>query len=1650
MLLHLSVVALALSSSIPVDVQYAPSPAPKPPPTPSYSLMDCRGSYTIMPLQATPPQPCGPLTGSVEVGYEAEIAGFISADQSIRIVNPPASQGIVLQENDKTTKQWTTIGTLDTVNGSTVWNCYVNKAFKGNNLTAHCACNANELPTLYCDKCKPQFQNASTQCYDCNTNYFGQTCQPCSCSNGNCSDGRTGNGMCKTCKPGFFGVNCTKPCTCAHGKCNDGPKGDGHCLKGSSCEPNFYGPDCTKTCGCETAHGTCNNTVPSGNGNCLKCSGPQYVLPLCDCAAGHAGANCAPCSCNQKAGHCLNSTKSDGHCMQPCDNKNFNGTDCNLCHDGYFGPTCTTRCSCEHGTCSDGPTGTGKCVGACQVGWTGDNCDSCAEGFGGSDCKPRMTGPQVFGCRTGFELNVLPLAGKTISAKCMGLISGANSTYVYDDATPPSFISKGGFSLEYDPTAQSLVIRNTKNEEVLSTKDSQSSSQNWLCGSPENHLGINETVVVTGLLSGQCDCSLNASRFLTGVNCTQCLPGYYGKDCSGACRCKEGICSEGTSGTGDCKPNTCQPNFEGKDCDVCAAGNFGPDCSKHCTCPLKTGICDNGPKGTGKCTSCINHFNVSAQCGDCNAGFFGPMCTKNCTCLHGTCDSGINGNGQCKSGSCIGNYQGSDCNQCKPGFFNTTCSPVKCGSHGICGAACQGIAGNGLCTSCQGNWDIKKQCTDCLPNFFGANCSKEVMCSHGTPSSGVKGNGACLPGTCQKGWAGANCSDCDAYHTGINCDTPCTCKFGICNSGPKGDGMCKNGTCFQNYDGPNCDHCTISDCQTCVCEHGKCEKNDEKNGTVRHCQAGTCETHWAGADCNDCTSTLFGQFCNKTCTCQHGTCDSGVNGTGTCKGACDSHWGGVNCADCSDTYFGANCATPCTCLHGTCQNGLKGNGHCVAGQCDKGWNGTDCQECANSFFGPYCNKTCTCQHGICNNNQKTGNGTCLSCYPGFMGINCDTCKKGYFGPSCAPCNCKYGTCNDGIKGDGTCSSCTSPTVFGPNCNKNCTCLHGKCNAGIHGNGTCAAGSCQGNFTGNNCDSCKPNVFGKTCNLACKCSPSGTLKCNDGPAGNGTCTCKAAYNGTTCTECATGHFGSQCAQTKCTCQHGTCSTGTPTSTGKCIPGSCKKGYVGDLCDECLPHLYGPTCQPCKCVNGICDDGIKGTGDCKGNCSQFFSGIDCQNCEKNHYGKNCLQNCTCDPVGTSKCQDGISGDGTCICNNNFDGPSCGDCTREFFGPTCSKPVTCKNGSPNSGKSGDGHCSKCSPGYSGKDCDDCEAGYFGPTCQECGSETKNSCLNGACDDGIKGSGTCKKNSCKAGFYGPLCDKQCACDTEHGVCDDNTGGTGNCSSCTGSYTGPLCDSCQKNHFGEFCLQCTCESDHSSCADSYNGTGACTCSDGYSGPNCEQPKTPIPVALEGSGHGMHAKSLTFSAPSQTPFYATLEPNPHTNTSINSAGLFVLNTAWVDSAVYPANKSIGVKPYIPTLTMTFTTLGDGYSLSSCQFMYYGVTYELVPSATTFPNGLKSCSTSGSFVCDQVIFSSADQKAQLSIEGMVLNVFGASRATYDSNSKNNCHETTCASGKKGNTGGIVAGVIVAVLVVGVAVFFFLRRRQNGYAGINDTL
>ncbi|MBI5542422.1 MAG: hypothetical protein HY901_00925 [Deltaproteobacteria bacterium] len=208
-------------------------------------------------------------------------------------------------------------------------------------------------------------------------------------------------------------VTCSLNCAgaaldCGHGSCSD-LLGAAECV----CDTGYAGPTCGLCAAGYQDHdadGTCLPTCASsglgncsGHGTCADSSGAA----ACTCDAGYAGASCASCAAgyqDQDAdGTCLADCASSGlgNCSGHGTCSDSSGTATCSCEAGYAGAscascaagyqdhdtdgTCLADCAssglgnCDgHGTCSDA-TGTATC--ACDPGYAGASCASCAAGY---------------------------------------------------------------------------------------------------------------------------------------------------------------------------------------------------------------------------------------------------------------------------------------------------------------------------------------------------------------------------------------------------------------------------------------------------------------------------------------------------------------------------------------------------------------------------------------------------------------------------------------------------------------------------------------------------------------------------------------------------------------------------------------------------------------------------------------------------------------------------------------------------------------------------------------------------------------------------------------------------------------------------------------------------------------------------------------------------------------------------------------------------------------------------------------------------------------------------------------------------------------------------------------------------------------------
>uniref|UniRef100_A0A8C3R7U3 Stabilin 2 n=1 Tax=Cyanoderma ruficeps TaxID=181631 RepID=A0A8C3R7U3_9PASS len=243
-------------------------------------------------------------------------------------------------------------------------------------------------------------------------------------------------------------------------------------------------------------------------------------------------------------------------------------------------------------------------------------------------------------------------------------------------------------------------------------------------------------------------------------------------------------------------------------------------------------------------------------------------------------------------------------------------------------------------------------------------------------------------------------------------------------------------------------------------------------------------------------------------------------------------------------------------------------------------------------------------------------------------------------------------------------------------------------------------------------------------------------------------------------------------------------------------------------ECCAGFFSQQCQPCPgkagnaCFgNGVCLDGINGTGTCQ--CEEGFAGTACETCSEGKYGQNCDQVCTC---VHGKCNSGVDGDGSCECDIGWRGVTCetGDCLLlsngtayckcaagfEGNGTFCTAIDACE--SNNGGCSSKAECRRTTPGN--RACV-CRAGYTGDgiVCLEI-----NPCLvnNGGCDRNAECTQTGPNQAvcnCLKGYSGD--GNTC---TYISLCSQNNGGCSEFAICNDTELTERTCTCKPNYIGD------------------------------------------------------------------------------------------------------------------------------------------------------------------------------------------------------------------------------------------------------------
>ena len=612
------------------------------------------------------------------------------------------------------------------------------------------------------------------------------------------------------------------------------------------------------------------------------------------------GGMCTPCSDHGVCDEGVNGT-GQCRCFQSASKGFWNGSVCDNCASGYYGPTCSHKCSCVNAGCFDGIHGNGTCLCSFEAArYKASDC-TCADGRGGPQCEL---------CPGGTPCNrVEGLFGKGhVCDKSTGLCQ-CDKYGPWEGAACDVARALGCTGCDAN---RSVCNYETRLCECLTGYVGTGCARDcpMLNDQVCNGHGTCYAATIGAVERAYCECFSDSGHGYwknssLASPCSACQDGYSGSNCTTPCPVHKGmICNNrGLCLDGACKCNSgycgakCDESvFEGADCVGCVQRvivngvsypAYGPLCDKPCLCDLSHSTCSDGRAGTGKCT--------------CSGGYAGERCDVPCPGPVGI-NTFCSGRGVCNaSGLC----------ECTSGFATFNCG-VKCPvcAYGRCK---DGASGDGTC--------------ECPFSYAGARCELPCQCQL---QGGRCARGCDLLGRsiCDAGWDGEACQLCASGFAGETCNI--SCIYGktvghICN-------------CSTNYGGPSCSKvCAVSpEGVTCSAPQGHCDEGSSHTGEC------LCDSPWEGPSCN-CSDSLC-----RTVYSPNAHCDAT---TGMC--VCLESWSGSDCQGCSATHWGYRCEEYCPCAHGLCDR-ILGNCLCYADAVRGFWAGSLCSSCAAGYFGERC------------------------------------------------------------------------------------------------------------------------------------------------------------------------------------------------------------------------------------------------------------------------------------------------------------------------------------------------------------------------------------------------------------------------------------------------------------------------------------------------------------------------------------------------------------------------------------------------------------------------------------------------------------------------------------------------------------------------
>jgi hypothetical protein len=483
------------------------------------------------------------------------------------------------------------------------------------------------------------------------------------------------------------------------------------------------------------------------------------------------------------------------------------------CAEGRFGADCAGTCTCVHGTCDDDVYGTGSC--ACDAGYTGASCDTCAEGYqdndgngtclpscaltpcGGSGCDD-STGEAICAC---YPVGWMQTCGA--GTDCTGPRERAHAGMVYDRSHGKIVLAGGTSSIRnwndtWEWNGESWT-------QVCGDGTAWTCSQVGRSSHGLAYDAIRERVVMFGgsgsatsgetyewdgfewsLVCGFGTCGTSGTpepRWGLGLvyDAARAKTLLFGGN--GASRYDDTWEWDGSAWTQVCRRPTDCPRplrrgmhmvaYDAARARVVLAGGYGDESAQADTWEWDgaswTQVCGGD---TGCTYPGIHNGSLAYDPQRSTTLLFGGVVHDGTTWVSQNDTWEWNGSAWrviCDAGSgCLA----------PPGrWAGTMAFDEVRGRMVLFGGATEGVSGT---TYLDDTWEWDPTC-QCPDGKFGADCTGTCTCVHGACDQGVYGTGTCA---CEEGYTGASCDTCDAGYQDNDGDGTClpSCAATACGA----------------------------------------------------------------------------------------------------------------------------------------------------------------------------------------------------------------------------------------------------------------------------------------------------------------------------------------------------------------------------------------------------------------------------------------------------------------------------------------------------------------------------------------------------------------------------------------------------------------------------------------------------------------------------------------------------------------------------------------------------------------------------------------------------------------------------------------------------------------------------------------------------